>query len=176
MKNTYYSLIILSFILVPYLPFAQNGVGDYKKTQFIDGGIGVKVGFSGGPAFSIIGMMRLSDNTFMDLSIGGFPEIVLIAESNLRYAHRKKWSPYIKTGIGVFCFFRGKGEGKSIKEIHLNFGISRNFKYPIKLSADIGIIYLPYFANKWIEDEFDEEVKGMIPIVPTIGVEFIYGL
>ena len=136
-------------------------------------GIGLKGGFSGGPIFSIIGIKEVDDKLSFNLSIGGFPGIIMHAESNLRLDIQSlldNWSHYIQGGIGYTEFFHGKGDGENVEDIHFTFGMSRPFLSSWEFSADIGLLYAPHSVNPWLKEEFPDS----IPIVPVIGLEIVY--
>ncbi|MCK5243508.1 hypothetical protein KAR34_13755 [bacterium] len=143
-----------------------------NTAQAGDAGIGVKMGFSGGPCFSAVGELELDDTSSLNLSIGGFPGIILRVESNYRYTIIKKWSPFIQAGIGYWEFFRGRGEGQGIIDLHLDFGISKSITPAFDISANIGIIYIPAFINPWFKEEFSDGIA----MVPAISFEIIYSL
>lgn len=153
---------IIAYLLLLTINTAQAG----------DTGIGVKVGFSGGPCFSALGNLKLNETSSLNLSLGGFPGIILRVESNYRYTIIKKWSPFMQGGIGYWRFFRGRGEGQGITDLHLDFGISRSITPAFDISGNIGILYVPAFINPWFKEEFSDGIA----IVPAIGFEIIYSL
>jgi len=135
--------------------------------------IGLKSGFTGGPMLSIVGIAEVKDKLSFNLPIGGFPGVIMRVESNLRSemdSSWKNWSPYMQGGIGYTEFFRGKGDGENINDIHFTFGMSRPFRSSWEFSVDIGLLYAPYFVNPWLKEEF----PGGIPIVPIIGMEITH--
>jgi hypothetical protein len=137
-----------------------------------DTGIGVKMGFTGGPCFSAVGELELDNTSSLNLSVGGFPEIILRVETNYRYTIIKQWSPFMQIGIGYWEFFRGRGEGEGIIDIHLDFGISRSITPAFGFSANIGILYIPAVINPWFREEFSDGIA----VVPTISFGIIYSL
>lgn len=133
-------------------------------------GFGLKLGFVGGPMISLLLDAQIKDKMSMNFSVGGFPGIIMRAESNFRYTTKKNWSPYFQAGFGYTMIFRGKGEGKDLKDIHINFGLSRKLWPAFHLNADIGLLYAPAFINPFVK----ENLKGVLPVVPTIELEGIY--
>ena len=154
--------IIIIVLLLLTINTAQAG----------DTGIGVKVGFSGGPCFSVLGNLKLDDTSSLNLSMGGFPGIILRVESNYRYTIIKQWAPFMQGGIGYWRFFRGRGDGQGITDLHLDFGISRSITSAFDISANIGVLYVPAFINPWFREEFSDGIA----LVPTMGIEIIYRL
>ncbi len=159
-------MFIRKFIIVFLLLFTLN------TAQAGDMGIGVKMGFSGGPCFSALGIWELNNSSSLNLSLGGFPGIIFKVESNYRYTIVKEWSPFIQGGIGYWRIFRGRGDGQGITDIHMDFGISRSITPAFDISANIGILFVPVFINPWFKEEFSDGIA----IVPAIGLEIIYGL
>ena len=133
-------------------------------------GIGLKTEIAGGPVLSVVGMTTLHNKLSLNLSVGGFPGIILRVEPNLRLSTEKKWLSYIQGGIGYWRGFRGKAENKNLVDIHFNAGISKSLSSSLILSADIGLIYVPH----WINPAFIRELSGVIPIVPMISLEIVY--
>ncbi|MCK5218252.1 hypothetical protein KAR10_01945 [bacterium] len=156
-------MFIRKFIMVFLLLLAIN------TAQAGDAGIGVKVGFSGGPCFSALGNLKLNDTSSLNLALGGFPGIILRVESNYRYTIIKSWSPFLQGGIGYWMFFRGRGEGQGITDLHLDFGISRSITPVFDISANLGVLYVPAFINPWFKEEFSDGIA----MIPTIGFEIV---
>jgi len=135
-------------------------------------GIGVKTEFTGGPLFSVVGMTKLPNKLSLNVSVGGFPGIIMRAESNLRLSKEKKWSLYTQGGFGWTRIFRGSGENKNVMDVHFNIGISRYFPPSLNLSAGIGLLYAPYWANPWFKEKFSD----VIPVAPMVSLEVVYGI
>ncbi len=157
---------ILIFIFVFQLCQQTNAEGS---------SLGIQLGLSGGPAISILGIKQLSDQYSVDLALGGFPGIISQTELNLRIETDRKYPQYFRTGIGSFRFYRGQGEGHSITEIHAAGGLTK-IRGKLRLSAEIGLIYVPPIeANDWRESIDDYEIS-VIPIVPRLVFLISYPL
>ena len=59
--------------------FITLSAGNASATE-----IGLKAGTLGGPLFSVVCMKDISDKLSADLTVGGFPGIILRAETNLK--------------------------------------------------------------------------------------------
>ncbi len=130
-----------------------------------DFGMGAKIAFSGGPIISLLSNVSFNDNISMNLSIGGFPGIIMKVESNLRCSKKKEWSPYLQGGLGFTRFFRGKAKDKNLNDIHFNVGITKSYPSSLKLSADIGLLYAPYGVNYWLREESPDITYFIYPVV-----------
>ena len=142
--------------------FITLSTGNASATE-----IGLKAGTLGGPLFSVVCMKDISDKLSADFTVGGFPGIILRAETNLKKYTGKlrgKWATYWQGGLGYIEFYRGKGDGHSLKEMHLSYGMSREYGAAFEVSADFGLFYMPRSLNEWVEDEFEDPIY-MAPMI-----------
>ena len=135
-------------------------------------GVGAKMGFSGGPSIALLGSVKLNNRVSINASVGGFPGIIMMSEVNARYHFSNKtWSPFAQGGFGIIRFFRGRGEGKNIKEFHVCGGILWSHASSLEFGADLGLMYGPFSLNPWIEEEFPDL---LIFICPILRIEAVY--
>ena len=150
-----FNLILLIFLLSPIL------------LSVVD--LGVKLELSGGPIFSAMVGIPLNEKLDLDISAGGFPEIILRSDANLRFKKERKWFPFYLTGVGVMSFFRGNADGKTIVTFQANAAI-RTFRLSrFQISPYIGILYVP----NWLNKDFDDDLPDLA-VVPMLGVEMIF--
>ena len=130
---------------------------------------GAKLELAGGPIFSAIASVPLNEKLDLDISAGGFPEIIFRSDVNLRFKKDRKWFPFYLTGVGVMSFFRGKYEGKAIIIFQANAAI-RTFQLSVfQVSPYVGIIYVP----NWLNTDFKD--LSNLAVLPILGVEMMYG-
>ena len=105
---------------------------------------GLRFTFSGGPMLSLVVDQRLSQDMRVNFAVGG---------------------------MGWRRFYRGRGDGKSLK-LFQGF-VGYQFESPAKwlYSGDVGLVYVPRSLNRWMDDLFDND---SIPIVPYLSVETLY--
>jgi hypothetical protein len=135
--------------------------------------IGLRAGFKDGPMVSVVGSAELNERLSLNVPVGGLPGIIMRVESNLRMSVgslERNWPRYVEGGIGYWEIFRGSGDGKNVKEIHFSYGMTRRYWSDFEITASIGLLYAPHFANPW----FKEEDMADLPIVPMIGLEATY--
>ena len=142
-------------------------------------GIGVQLSFVGGPLVSLVVNVELPREFLLNLSLGGFPGILLRAEANLRYYFLKYaaiayagWRPYAQLGLGYVRIFRSNLSYNEVKEIHVNGGLAYKGFPALTLSADVGLLWAPPAVNPQMREEFPDELL----IVPMIGIEAVYEL
>jgi len=146
-----FNLILLLILLSPLLLTAID--------------FGAKLEISGGPIFSVMAGFPLNEKLDLDISAGGFPEVMFRSDANLKLKKERKWFPFYLIGVGVMSFFRGNADGDTIVTFQANAAI-RTFQLSIfKISPYIGIIYVP----SWINTDFDN-ISG-IAVVPMLGME-----
>jgi hypothetical protein len=141
----------------------------------VDGSLGLQAAFTGGPVLSAVGILELNDNLSFNLPVGGFPGIIFRTEMNCRYGFsplNKFWSTYLQGGFGYSEFYRGKGEGKTIRDVHCSFGMNKIINTKWEFYWDAGFLYIPGWANRWWKEEFDKDIG----ITPSIVVGFNYNL
>ncbi|MFC2061172.1 hypothetical protein ACFLUV_01525 [Elusimicrobiota bacterium] len=131
--------------------------------------LGIKLGFTGGPAISVMIHEQINENRSLNLSIGGLPRVALIIETGYRLHTGKNWPSYYQTGFNCYWFFRGELDGKNVKSIGFITGITRPFMRTMNYSAGIGFIYAPVLINP----DFKEEFEDIIPIVPVLYLELV---
>jgi len=132
---------------------------------------GLRFTFSGGPMLSLVVDQRLSQDMRVNFAVGGFPGIILGVEANIRIAPKKRKAIIYGGGMGWRRFYRGRGDGKSLK-LFQGF-VGYQFESPAKwlYSGDVGLVYVPRSLNRWMDDLFDND---SIPIVPYLSVETLY--
>jgi hypothetical protein len=140
--------------------------------------LGFRLEFMGGPSFSVVMDNRLNNNIAINISVGGFPAIILRLEANVRLASTKRNIVYYSGGIGYNHFYRGQADGKGLTEFHAGAGYRWVRKQNAFFALDGGLIYIPIGINKWMCD-MSKERKGyskMPPFVPYVGVETMFHL
>ena len=151
-----FNLILFIFLLFPLLLTAVD--------------LGAKLEISGGPVFSVMAGVPINKKLDLDISAGGFPEIIFRSDANFKFKKDRKWFPFYLTGVGVMSFFRGNADGKTIVTFQANAAV-RTFQLSVfKISPYIGILYVP----NWLNKDFDDDLSD-IAIVPMLGMEMIYG-
>jgi len=151
-----FNLILLIILLFPLLLTAID--------------LGAKLELSGGPIFSAMVGIPLNEKLDLDISTGGFPEVIFRSDANLKFKKERKWFPFYLAGVGVMSFFRGNADGKTIVTFQANAAI-RTFQLSvIKISPYIGILYVP----NWLNKDFDDDLADLA-IVPMLGVEMMLG-
>ena len=112
---------------------------------------------AGGPLISVVPAVNLDKDLSLSFRVGGFPSIILKMEADLSLdlePTQNGWGPYIEGGIGYWRFYRGRGDGKSLKDLHFTYGIIKPFKDRWEFFAEAGILYAPYIINPWIREEY----------------------
>ena len=131
---------------------------------------GTKFEISGGPIFSGIIGIPLSEKLELDISAGGYPGIIFRSDANLKFKKERQWFPFYLAGTGVMSFYRGNADGKTIVTFQANAAV-RTFQVSVfKISPYLGIIYVPNWLNKDFDDDLDD-----LAIVPMLGVEMMFG-
>jgi len=140
-------------------------------TTHADTSAGLRFTFSGGPMLSLVVDQRLTQDMHVNFAVGGFPGIILGVEANIRIAPKKQKTITYGGGMGWRRFYRGRGDGKSLK-LFQGF-VGYQFESPAKwlYSGDVGLVYVPRSLNRWMDDLFDND---SIPIVPYLSVETLY--
>ena len=128
--------------------------------------IGYKFEIAGGPLTYLTANIPLTIDFDLNISAGGFPEIILRADINLRWQRQKKWFPYLQTGSAFIRFYRGKNKHKNLIDIHLVTGIVDLKLSKIQITPHFGILYIPDFINP----DFENSASGLA-IVPMLGFE-----
>jgi len=151
-----FDLIILIILLFPLLLTAID--------------LGAKLEISGGPILSAMVGFPINEKLDLDISAGGFPEVIFRSDANLRFMKERKWFPFYLAGVGVMSFFRGNADGKTIVTFQANAAI-RTFQLSVfKISPYIGILYV----LNWLNKDFDDDLADLA-IVPMLGVEMMLG-
>jgi len=149
--NLILSLILLSPLLLTAIDF------------------GVKLETSGGPIMSAMVGIPLNEKLELDVSVGGFPGIIIRSDANLRFKKERKWFPFYLAGTGVMSFFRGTADGKTIVTFQANAAIRTFQLSSFQISPYIGILYVP----SWINTDFDNPTG--IEVISMLGVEIMFG-
>lgn len=167
---------IFPLLLICVVAFASYSA---QANPLTPTGIGVQLSFAGGPLVSLVVNVELPHEFLLNLSLGGFPGILLRAEANLRYYFLKYaaiayvgWRPYAQLGLGYVRIFHSNISYKDIKEIHLNGGLAYKGFPSLTLSADVGLLWAPPAVNPQVKEEFPDKLL----IVPMISVEAVYEL
>ena len=137
-----------------------------------DTSAGLRFSLSGGPVLSLVVDQRLSPDVRVNFAVGGFPGVILRLEANLRIIPDKKKTIYYGGGFGYWRIYRGRGDGKSVKEFHGNIGYQFAAKDHLLFGGDVGLLYAPLSLNRWMTDLSDN--PDMIPIVPVANIEALY--
>lgn len=135
--------------------------------------LGVGLDVAGGPLVVVVAGLDVNERWAMEGSVGGFPGIILRAEWNVRRVLARRRPSYVEGGVGCLWFFRGRGDGESIRDLHVNVGIARPWRGGFEVRADIGLLWVPVSVNPWIEKEFPDVA---VPVVPAIGVKIVRGI
>ena len=120
--------------------------------------------------FSVAGGFKIYGGMTANVSLGGFPGIILRCNFNLRYYRSGIWTPYFKCGLGYTKIFRSNKAMNYLWDIHFNIGLNKTLNPNFDISADIGLLYAPYTFNPMLEEEFPD----VLPIVPMLGFETRY--
>ena len=134
--------------------------------------VGIEVGFAGGPFFSLVGSLELADRTNLDLTIGGFPGIMLRSKLDLRYSFfESKLSPYLQGGLGYIRIFKWEHpDYDHIYEFHLRGGAEYSIKKDLTVKGDLGFMWAPHAINPQVEREFPD----VPPIVPLANICLLF--
>ena len=111
----------------------------------------------------------LNEKLELNISAGGFPEIIFRSDANFRFKKERKWFPFYLAGAGVMSFYRGNADGKTIVTFQVNVAVRTFQLSSFQISPYIGIIYVP----NWLNKDFDDDLPDLA-IVPMLGVEMVY--
>lgn len=127
-------------------------------------GIGMKVGFVGGPLVYFVGYVEFFDRLGIDISLGsGGP--LFRAEANARCSFfSKKLSPYLQAGLGYVWISKSNIPYQEVKEIHLNVGLE--YTASLTFWGDAGLLWAPPLINPQVAKEHPHK----LPIVPMVSV------
>ena len=135
--------------------------------------VGAEVGFAGGPFFSLIGSYELADQVNLDLTLGGFPGVLLRSKLDLRYSFfESRFSPYLQAGTGYIHIFRWEHPNYDhIYEFHLRGGAKYSITKSLTVKGDVGLFWASHAINPQVKREFPE----VVPIVPVANIGFLFG-
>lgn len=134
--------------------------------------IGLKTEFSGGPALGFLYQKEISYNKSLNLSLTGFPGIILNIEPSLRINTFNSLPSYFRFGLPTYWLFSGDAKKKKIHGINIISGITRKKWLRPTFSIGFGIIYFPHFINPDFKDNF----RNFFPVIPTVSIELLYPL
>ncbi len=140
-----------------------------------DTGVGLQIEFVGGPCFAVVVENHFSRMAGVRFSVGGFPGIILRAESEVRFSAPRRRAAVFLVGAGYNRFFRGRANGKGLTEFHLGGGYRWTLKEKFRIGLNGGLLYAPTVLNPWFKETFKEE-GDLLPVVPFVGIETLWNL
>lgn len=166
-------LFIFCICIASFTAKAQYQYSDYFQKTYIQPYCGVRAEYAEHPIFSGICNFAISNKVSANASFGGFPGVLSRISANIRYTQGSNFKQYAQLGTGINWMYQGRAEGKTVKEFHTNWGISKQVTSNISINGDLGFMLIPHYLNNW-QDESTSNASSNISLTPIFGLEVIY--